>query len=537
MPLGGSERKVAERRELAGSLRGLAVGVPGGPAELALIDDLDGVKAFFARWSERGARVLLAPTLHATPAGLQRIGVRQCCWDVNRLAVEALQEVAVAAPGEVLVAGQIGPYNDPSAGGPLDDPAAIPFDRIYAQYHEQAKPLAVAGPDLVVLRGIDDLRVLRAAIVALRELWSGPVAVVMDGRLHGADRARAARALESLGLLGVGAAGFATAPGRGVEALPLDLIERSPVASSAVELHDLDACRGPGARRTIEGLLAGPVDLVLVSSEPPPVELDLGAAGRGQPESVVTIASATSAMTLPAMTSVPAQGAPTRRDILAVVRESVVSRLAAAGIPDLDRLFPAGDTRTRHVGVLGSGWQRSGEAELALVAARNGIACGLAGVSATPAALERCAKAAAESAFLVFEEADGGLDHECAAYLTRRYGARVVLRPTAVAASPASQPDLEAVVQGVLDALDSAGGAALREGQVWIDLTALLPDLPHDPGSAGLAETLARLGERLGVRWAYTVETPDGQQPAALSRAFDAVDLVILRNDAARPQG
>jgi hypothetical protein len=149
------------------------VGFPAPEAERMVLENPDAVRGFFCDRLAGGVDFLLAPTARATPAGLLSLGLAQHCWEINRAAIEILQEVAATAVEPPAVAAQMGPFR--LAAG---DCSALPFDKLYAQYHEQAKALALAGPDVVVLGGFDDMRLLRAALVALRELWSGPAVVV-----------------------------------------------------------------------------------------------------------------------------------------------------------------------------------------------------------------------------------------------------------------------------------------------------------------------------------------------------------------------
>ena len=68
------------------------------------------------------------------------------------------------------VAGDIGP-----SGLVLEPMGEATFERVYELFLEQAKALAKAGPDLIVIETIMDIRELKAANIATREVYEGPI--------------------------------------------------------------------------------------------------------------------------------------------------------------------------------------------------------------------------------------------------------------------------------------------------------------------------------------------------------------------------
>ncbi len=162
----------------------------------AVLDQVDLVKDGCKRWVEAGARILLAPTLQATPAGLKPFGLAHMTREINQMAMELLQEAAGAMSSPPHLAAQIGPLTGlpPEAG----------FDKAYIQYHEQVKPLVLAGPQLVILRGIGEIRILKAALVALREFWCGPVLALFPNPDHLLSTWHLQSLLEAFQVEGVG---------------------------------------------------------------------------------------------------------------------------------------------------------------------------------------------------------------------------------------------------------------------------------------------------------------------------------------------
>jgi hypothetical protein len=167
-----------------------------------LLDSAGSLEEKIEKWVTAGVDVLLAPTLSATPAALRPLGLAHRSAEINQVAVETLRRVSSPSSRPLWVAAQVGPLGGRWQGGAFHG-----FDEAYVHYHEQAKSLALAGPDLVVIRGITGIRLLRAAVVAIRELWSGPILVLLDAPRPPVPAATL-EILSSLGVQGVGLEGF-----------------------------------------------------------------------------------------------------------------------------------------------------------------------------------------------------------------------------------------------------------------------------------------------------------------------------------------
>lgn len=140
-----------------------------------------------------GSRMVLTATFRALaphlPASLD-------VAEVNRRAVE------LARASGARVAGSMGP-----ASGPGRPWAAVDGAGAAAAWQAQAR--ALAGADLLVVETLTDADEARAALAAVRPVWTGPLVISLcprgDGRLpDGADPAEVARALLDGGADAVG---------------------------------------------------------------------------------------------------------------------------------------------------------------------------------------------------------------------------------------------------------------------------------------------------------------------------------------------
>jgi homocysteine S-methyltransferase len=245
-----------------------------------------------SEWVKAGAEILLAPTLRATPEGLKPIGLAHRAAEVNRVLLDAARQAALAGSPPPWVAAQVGSLGATFKGGGF-----FTFDEAYIQYHEQVKAIALKGADLVVVRRLRDLRLLRAALVAVRELWSGLVVVILEPPLPGlpagasAQIESAAEVIQSLDVQGIGLEGFADPEARRSAALALRARGVSLIAtvldardgSLAGELHSLREAgvnlailEGEDGLRRLETIRsrgldrAGPAERVSAGAEPLP---------------------------------------------------------------------------------------------------------------------------------------------------------------------------------------------------------------------------------------------------------------------------
>ncbi len=149
-----------------------------------------------------GADMILTNTFGASRIKLGNFGLEGKMREINEAAVRVARK---AARGGAWVAASVGPL-----GENLHPLGKLSFDDAFNAYAEQTRALADAGVDVIVLETFDDLRMVKAAAIASRESFKGPVIALMtfgQGMLTvtGAGPEAAALALGDLDIDGVGA--------------------------------------------------------------------------------------------------------------------------------------------------------------------------------------------------------------------------------------------------------------------------------------------------------------------------------------------
>lgn len=183
---------------LVGSLQ------PGQPVDLANLESPDRVCDVHRLYIRAGARIVLTNTFGANPIKLAVTGHERYTRAVNMAAVQIARRACEAeGKPEVAVVASVGPT------GQLMQPAgALTFDDAYLAYREQAKALAEAGVDGVLVETMSDLLEAKAAVLACMDEGL-PVACTMtfegEKTSMGVSPECAAVTLEALGALAVGA--------------------------------------------------------------------------------------------------------------------------------------------------------------------------------------------------------------------------------------------------------------------------------------------------------------------------------------------
>ncbi len=121
-----------------------------------------------------GADMILTNTFGATRIKLKRIGYEDKVREINQAAV---RNVRIACPNAIVV-GELGPL-----GEFIEPLGSLTFDEAYNAYKEQV--LALKGVDVIIIDTISDIKVLKAAIIAAKENFDGPVIssmTIQDGR-------------------------------------------------------------------------------------------------------------------------------------------------------------------------------------------------------------------------------------------------------------------------------------------------------------------------------------------------------------------
>jgi len=178
-------------------------GLPAGePPDGFNVYNPDAVRAAYAAYVAAGADIILTNTFGATKRRLAPYRLASRADEINRAAVALARD---AAADKAWVAGDIGPL------GEYPEPlGTLPFDEAYREFYRQARVLADAGVDLFVIETMTDLREAKAAVVAARAAFDGPIIAFMsfdeDGRaITGTPPEVAAVTLVAAGADAVGA--------------------------------------------------------------------------------------------------------------------------------------------------------------------------------------------------------------------------------------------------------------------------------------------------------------------------------------------
>ncbi len=136
--------------------------------ELLAIEDIQRLTAIHESSAEAGADILLANTLAAAGPTLEPLGLSDRLEAIITRSIAAAREAVAActAPGEKrrLVAHVLGPLSPGVAptGG-------LSMDEAIAAYAHAARIGMEAGADLILIDGVTDLQVLRAALIGARD--------------------------------------------------------------------------------------------------------------------------------------------------------------------------------------------------------------------------------------------------------------------------------------------------------------------------------------------------------------------------------
>ncbi len=175
-----------------------ARGLPAGACpDLWCLEFPERVEAIHREYVDAGAQIIETNTFGATPPRLAHYGEAQRVTDI---VVAGVQIARRAARDRALVACSIGPLG--TLVEPLGD---MPFQEAYDAFAAQAKAVAIACPDFVIIETIADLNELRAALLACRDHAPAVrriVQITLDpgGRAFtGTDAEGAALVLQSLG--------------------------------------------------------------------------------------------------------------------------------------------------------------------------------------------------------------------------------------------------------------------------------------------------------------------------------------------------
>jgi len=181
----------------------LQKGIPPGSApELLNLEAPEVVGSIHEAYVKAGADVILTNTFGGNRLRLAESGIDGKLDEVNRAAVRIARK---ASGGKALVAFSIGP-----SGRFLEPVGPANFDDAYGIFLEQAKIAAGEECDIIIIETMSDIREAKAALIAAREAFPGPVVAQMtfsaDGRtVTGTDPLTALTVLSAAGADAVGA--------------------------------------------------------------------------------------------------------------------------------------------------------------------------------------------------------------------------------------------------------------------------------------------------------------------------------------------
>ncbi|MBU0980347.1 MAG: homocysteine S-methyltransferase family protein [Nanoarchaeota archaeon] len=119
-------------------------------------------------YADAGAGIILTNTYGASRLKLGQHGLGEKTIEINKAAVTLARQAAPKA----LIAGDIGPL-----GRFIEPLGELTFDQAYEAFSEQAKALKEA--DMLMIETISDIKILKAAIIAARDNFPGPILVSM----------------------------------------------------------------------------------------------------------------------------------------------------------------------------------------------------------------------------------------------------------------------------------------------------------------------------------------------------------------------
>ncbi len=145
----------------------------GCPDELNLTNP-ELIKSIHKEYANAGADIIITNTFGANNIKLKQYNLQNRAKEINQSAIKIARE---ACP-DCLIAGDVGPL-----GEYIEPLGKLTFDQAYSAFKEQIEGLKEA--DLLIIETISDIKVLKAALIAAKEIFKGPIITSMtiqDGR-------------------------------------------------------------------------------------------------------------------------------------------------------------------------------------------------------------------------------------------------------------------------------------------------------------------------------------------------------------------
>jgi len=175
---------------------------PGMAPEMLNIEQPDLIKDIHTQYINAGANIIETNTFGANRIKLGEFGLASKVREINQ---SAAYNARAAAKDRAFVAGNIGP-----TGKFLKPIGDLDFDEAVEIFKEQAEALLTAGVDLFSIETMMDIKEIKSAVIAIRELCDLPIMAMMtfndDYRTTlGTPPEVAAIVLEALGVDVIGA--------------------------------------------------------------------------------------------------------------------------------------------------------------------------------------------------------------------------------------------------------------------------------------------------------------------------------------------
>ena len=148
---------------------------PGGCPEELNSSNPEAVKAVHKKYIDAGADIVTTNTFGGTRPKLEEYGLADRLDELNAAAVKAAKDAAEVSGRTVFVAGGMGP-----TGKFIKPIGSMSYDEAYEAFAEQARSLAAAGADLLIIETMSDIKEARAAVIAAKAVTSLPVAITMS---------------------------------------------------------------------------------------------------------------------------------------------------------------------------------------------------------------------------------------------------------------------------------------------------------------------------------------------------------------------
>lgn len=183
---------------------------PGDSPELWNVERSYDVARVHRLYIQAGSQLILTNSFGGSRVRLERNGLAERAFELNRAAAELARQEADQADHAVLVAGSMGP-----TGELLQPYGPLTLEQAENAFAEQAAGLIAGGADLLWIETMSDLNEVQAAIAGARRAMAEagreiPIAATMtfDARgrtMMGVRPEQAVQALTTLDLLAVGA--------------------------------------------------------------------------------------------------------------------------------------------------------------------------------------------------------------------------------------------------------------------------------------------------------------------------------------------